>query len=464
MSEVYKLLIVVYISITVVRCNLSPCPEILIYFHHPMTNAFARIVIANPPKNFQRLTLKVSYQTREFFVDDYQGLINLRWPLNETLERIRRGEPLIYIVHFPKVKRVPDVVIISLDNTPICVNVAIDPLARIVELKHDLLPPPFDPASLPVNKITEVPPTSTTEVLNINHEVGKEDDSEKRPSFSKVKIDELSMGCGDINSKENFKFKDNVRLRPGQWPWLAAIYITNSTFEFHCSGTLISNRHILTAGHCTYYNDRKLTPNLLVVSLGRYRLDDWEEPLSDNYEVSSIDVHPDYNFGLTSEADLAILKLSKRVRFRPTVRHMCIQTNFGQRFGPVEERGYVAGWGDKTPASKEDREIVEESSVAKLHVPLIISPKKCAKKTRKLQEFITSKTFCSQSQNGVSGPCKGDSGTALALPVSKKFYLQGIVSIAAADKISIDCDHKDFVVYVDVYPYTYWILQKILEN
>ncbi|KAH0555412.1 hypothetical protein KQX54_018699 [Cotesia glomerata] len=162
----------------------------------------------------------------------------------------------------------------------------------------------------------------------------------------------------------------------------------------------------ISAAHCTYYKDRKLTPNLLVVSLGRYRLDDWEEPFSDIYEVSLIDVHPDNKFGLTSEVDLAILKLSRRVRFRPTVRQLCIQTDFEQRFGPVEELGYVARWGVKTLASKEDREIVEESSVAKLQVASIICPKKCANETRKLEKFITGNIFCSRSQNGVSGPCK----------------------------------------------------------
>ncbi|KAG8040251.1 hypothetical protein G9C98_000821, partial [Cotesia typhae] len=389
---------------------------------------------------------------------DYHGWINLRWPLAKTMHRITSGESLIYIIHFPMLPTIPHIIFISLNDTPLCV-LEEDPLAKVIELKHNLLPPQFNQASLPI-----ISTTSTIEAPSID-EMPKLIEFEEGPeTFFKIELDGLSKGCGLINSDDNFKFEDNVRLRPGQWPWLAAIYVTNSTFEFHCSGTLISNRHILTAAHCIYYKDRKLSPNLLVVSLGRYRLDDWEEPLSDNYEVSSIDVHPDNKFSLTSEADLAILKLSRRVRFRPTVRHLCIQTHFEQKFGPVEERGYVAGWGDKTPASKEDREIVEESSVAKLHVAPIISPRKCANNTRKLEEFITGNTFCSRSQNGVSGLCNGDRGAGLAVEVFQKFYLRGVVSMSAVGKTASVCDHKDFVVYVDVYSYTYWIWLKIFEE
>ncbi|KAH0552726.1 hypothetical protein KQX54_014501 [Cotesia glomerata] len=378
------------------------------------------------------------------------------------MDRITSGKSLVYIVHFPMLQTIPHIVFISLDDTPLCV-LEKDPLARVVELKHNLLPPQFNPASLPISTTAAISTTSTTEAPSID-EILKLSEPEGPETFFRKELDELSKGCGHINSDDNFEFEDNVRLRPGQWPWLAAIYITNTTSKFHCSGTLISNRHILTAAHCTYYKDRKLTLNFLLVFLGRYRLDEWEEPFSDNYEVSLIDVHPDYKLGLTSEADLAILKLSRSVRFRPTVRHLCIHTDFEQRFGPVEERGYVAGWGDKTPASKEDREIVEESSVAKLHVAPIISPKKCAKKTRKLQEFITGNTFCSKSQNGVSGPCNSDRGTGLAVEVFQKFHLRGIVSMSAVGKTALVCDHKDFVVCVDVYPYTYWILLKIFEE
>ncbi|CAD6208680.1 GSCOCT00010653001.2-RA-CDS [Cotesia congregata] len=466
MSGVCKLLVIVFIiNITTVKCYYnSSCSEIVSNIRHPKRNdTLVRIKIPNPPKNFRQLTLKVLYETREKFKNDYHGFINLRWPLAETMDRITSGKSLIYIVHLPMLLRIPHIIFVSLNDTPLCI-IKKDPLKRVVELKHNLLPPQFNPASLPIISTTEATSTTSTTEAPYIDEMPKSSEPEGPDTFFRKELDELSKGCGHINSDDNFEFKDNVRLRQRQWPWLAAIYINSSTSEFHCSGTLISDRHILTAGHCTYYNDRKLTPNLLVVSLGRYRLDDWEEPLSDNYEVSSIDVHPDYNFGLTSEADLAILKLSRRVRFRPTVRHLCIKTDFEQGFGPTEELGYVAGWGDKTLASKENREIVEESSVAKLHVAPIISPEKCVNETRKLEKFITDNTFCARSPNGVSGPCNSDSGAGLAVAVFQKFYLRGVVSMLAVGKTALDCDHKDFVVYVDVYTYTYWILLKIFEE
>ena len=33
----------------------------------------------------------------------------------------------------------------------------------------------------------------------------------------------------------------------GEWPWLSAILLKNQYgLQFHCSGTLISNKHIIT--------------------------------------------------------------------------------------------------------------------------------------------------------------------------------------------------------------------------
>lgn len=37
-----------------------------------------------------------------------------------------------------------------------------------------------------------------------------------------------------------------LKISPGQWPWLAAIYITKSKLWLQCAGTLVTNTHVIT--------------------------------------------------------------------------------------------------------------------------------------------------------------------------------------------------------------------------
>lgn len=36
----------------------------------------------------------------------------------------------------------------------------------------------------------------------------------------------------------------------GQFPWVAAVYLTTSTGNYFCGGSLVTYQHILTAGQC----------------------------------------------------------------------------------------------------------------------------------------------------------------------------------------------------------------------
>jgi len=54
--------------------------------------------------------------------------------------------------------------------------------------------------------------------------------------------------CGN---KGNPKVSGGKTARPGDFPWVALLkYKINDPRPFRCGGSLISERHILTAAHC----------------------------------------------------------------------------------------------------------------------------------------------------------------------------------------------------------------------
>ena len=100
----------------------------------------------------------------------------------------------------------------------------------------------------------------------------------------------------------------------GAWPWIVALGFHNYTHpwkdpQWHCGGSLISARHVLTAAHCAILN------SLYVVRIGDLNLkrdDDGAHPIQMGFESKLI--HPNYIDGQHPH-DIAILKLERDVPF-----------------------------------------------------------------------------------------------------------------------------------------------------
>ncbi|KFB46644.1 AGAP009844-PA-like protein [Anopheles sinensis] len=260
---------------------------------------------------------------------------------------------------------------------------------------------------------------------------------------------------------ENFHckhdFSDRIHLgevtQRGEFPWAALLFYDvgrNRTVP-KCGGTLISERYVITAAHCTV--DR---PNwkLLYARFNEFNtsskenctyIED-EEICRYDYAVSDIIPHPDYDKNKNSRPnDICILQLAEKVSFNSFVRPICLPIEPEIQQLPIVDHNFtVTGWGETETAIR---------SELQLHVRLpALNNTACNSVYKVANVTLTEKQLCVGGLNGTDS-CRGDSGGPLMREVSDIWYLIGVVSFGARV-----CGTKDLPgVYTNVEKYLDWI-------
>ncbi|KAF4522776.1 hypothetical protein B566_EDAN013111, partial [Ephemera danica] len=245
--------------------------------------------------------------------------------------------------------------------------------------------------------------------------------------------------CG-TSSGSIFLVNRGEATNPGDWPWLAALFVrTRSSIDFTCGGTLVSHTHIVTAAHCMK-RPRVFTrqPRDVIVYLGRHKLFNFEEREEQVQVsgVSAIHLHPDWGVRGVKDADIAVLVLATRAEFTDHVRPACVSFSSEQ---PVPTAD--------TPKA--------------IRLP-VVSEDTCKSTDSRFETLATNRTFCAGNRDG-SGPCVGDSGggfyTSFTLPGDQvRFQLTGIVSRTLKRPEDPDqCDLQNYVIFTDLYSYRFWL-------
>ncbi|KAI8742873.1 tryptase-2 [Biomphalaria glabrata] len=216
------------------------------------------------------------------------------------------------------------------------------------------------------------------------------------------------------------------------FPW--SVSITDPHGDHFCGGVLIASDWVLTAAHCLV-----LTNPILVVD-------------KNHRDALRMIPHPDYMQAAIGN-DIALIQLDSPVCSVDDLNPVCL---------PLEDYlfiktsvCYITGWGI------EDLKTHRAPSNLKQLQVFLLDQSICAYLHAAIPNIIDERSICMDlGDDTTSGPCQGDSGGPLQCKVGTRFYVAGVISIAAEN-----CSATSYPPYATrVAFYTEWILKTLTEN
>ncbi|XP_035453235.1 venom protease [Spodoptera frugiperda] len=243
-----------------------------------------------------------------------------------------------------------------------------------------------------------------------------------------------TRGCG-LSTRQQSRVLGARETNPREWPWMASV--TPEGFEQYCGGVLITDRHVLTAAHCT----RRWKAEELFVRLGEYDMKRTNDSRTYNFKVSEIRQHEAFQIA-NYKNDIAILKLERPAVFNTYVWPICLPPPNLQL---TDEPVTVIGWGTQWYGGPHSSVLMEVT------VPVWDHDKCVAAFT----ENIFNETLCAGGLEGGKDACQGDSGGPLMYQMpSGRWTTVGVVSWG------LRCGEPDHPgLYTQVDKYLGWIAQ-----
>jgi len=251
-----------------------------------------------------------------------------------------------------------------------------------------------------------------------------------------------SAQCG--RSPFHTRIVGGKEARQGAWPWSAALGhpLSGGRFKVVCGGSLIDERHVLTAAHC-FPGGRN--SGITHARLGEHNVDSSRDGASpEDVAISRVTNHRSYDAD-SLENDISVLRLSRSVRFSQEIAPVCLPDAYvGNDLTRVGDPT-VIGWGSTRTGGS--------TSSALRQAPIqVVDLNTCSRAYSQVQRVdIGSKQVC--AGRGSTDTCTGDSGGPMMVPDRS-----GSWSVVGITSFGVECAREDFPgVYTRVSEYLQWI-------
>ncbi|KAH0557653.1 collagenase-like [Cotesia glomerata] len=211
------------------------------------------------------------------------------------------------------------------------------------------------------------------------------------------------LGRADSYQRSIYKMEKPLTSRdhdanPGQFPWMVSIHIIqidNDDQYFHCGGSIISNRWVLTAAHCMKQSERIL---VMFGDVNRAHAD-YNSYQGPGFAMIGPHVFSHPYWDGHQENDIALLYMPEDIPFGPTVQPIKLSGHMDTYKSYSGKQALIMGWGLNGTG--------RETTILQYGFLPIISIEMCY-----ISGYITSDTLCTAANTGLDA-CPGDSGGPL---------------------------------------------------